>query len=573
MPISVERLTVYDPEGRHPLLHDLSCQIADGQITLLLGKTGAGKTTFLDALAGLTPLHSGAIVYDQRPLWQGKRLDPALQLACGNVFQYPEHQLFAQTVQGEFAYSLRPLKLPRSEQQARTLTALTAMGLPTQMLTEAPLTLSEGQKRRVALASTFATQPTWLFLDEPTAGLDPATSQRLLAYLQAWKQHERGGVVIATHDLDTLLPIADRVIVLHAGRIVASLTPQELCAQPELLRTAEIGVPSTIELFLLLRALDLPLTHVPPSPQQCAESILHGYYKRAEATAALNDPLRGNGSSVPEPVAQLPPPLATPPASDLATGFAQQLDPRAKWLFYILVSLGVFMQQSWVGLLLATLITCATVLIAQVPLRGIVAAAKSFALLIVISMLFSGVRFSPVPGALDLGFIHFALQPASITFMQLYKILLILVLGVVFTVTTSQISMKRALEQFLAGLRRWRVPVETFALATSLILRFIPLIMQESLRFSRITRARGKRNTRPGSVALRDVSALVIPLILAVLRLGSDLALAMEARGYTPNAMRRTSSSDQPLRRVDRQVMVAGLLLLLGLAAIALGVR
>lgn len=219
------------------------------------------------------------------------------------------------------------------------------------------------------------------------------------------------------------------------------------------------------------------------------------------------------------------------------------------------------MQSNWIGLALGSIITLVITIIAHVPMRGIAAITKSLSLLIIISVILSGIRFTDEPGLVNIGFAYFSIQSALSTFTQLYKILLIMTLGLVFTTSTSQVNMKRGLEQFLSILKHIKIPVEAFSLATSLILHFIPIIMKESIRFSRITRARGKRHTKLNTLRLRDTGAFIIPLILSVLRLGSDLSLAMEARGYIHTGIQRTTNSELKFRSIDRWVVILGVLI------------
>jgi energy-coupling factor transport system ATP-binding protein len=555
MPINVEHVTVYAPQQSTLILHDISCQLEQNQITLLLGRTGAGKSTLLDTLSGLIKIDQGKVLYDQASLWEGKHVNAAVQFLLGNVFQYPEQQLFAQTVKREFDYSLQPLKLEKPLIQQRSLAALHEMGLPSSLMQEAPLILSGGQKRRVALACTFSTQPEWLFLDEPTAGLDSETTQKLLAYLSTWKHNTRGGIVIATHDLDTLLPISDSVIVMKQGRLLCHTTSKELYLHPHALLEAEIGIPISIELSMLLSERGISIADGPLSPRQYADRLLQKLrelHSNRETPLPLPVTENNDGASIPSSVEtanQKTTPSRTTNTAD--ERFVYTLDPRSKWLFYLLISIGIIVQNSWPGLLFGSIVCIATVLFTRVASREITPVIKPFVLLIVLSVLLSGIRFGSTTSPWHLGSVYFSIQAALLTLTQLYKILLIMILGVLFPATTSQLKMKRGLERSLSFLHRLRLPVEAFSLGASLMLHFIPVIMKEAQRFSRITQARGKRITKIGAVRLRDVGALIIPLVISVLQLGSDLALAMEARGYALTGLQRTSSYNLKLQKAD----------------------
>ncbi|WP_166244957.1 energy-coupling factor ABC transporter ATP-binding protein, partial [Paenibacillus turpanensis] len=256
MPIKVSGISVsgtaYQGKNR---LDDVSCMLCEGEITLVIGRSGAGKSTLLDVLGGLELPQSGEVVVDGTPLHKGNRLNPKVLHGVSMVFQAPEQQLFAATVQGEFDYSLRYLKLPREEAERRTDAALERFGLPREVKGRSPLTLSGGEKRRVALATVWATQPRWLLLDEPTAALDPHAAQELAQALLAWKRELPGGVVVATHDAELLLPVADRVLLLREGRLAASATPAELGGRPELWAAAGVEPPAQVRLAAQLRAM------------------------------------------------------------------------------------------------------------------------------------------------------------------------------------------------------------------------------------------------------------------------------------------------------------------------------
>lgn len=628
MTIRIDDVTLYhvDREKR-PILQDVSCAMEDGTITLLVGQTGAGKSSLLDVLTGLRQADEGAVWYDEQPLWMGKKLHPEVQARIGVVFQYPEHQLFARTVEKEFAYSLRALKLGKEEVKARTRGALEQMGLPEEMMAQSPLTLSGGQKRRVALGTTFATQPKWLFLDEPTAGLDPQSVQRLVAFLQEWKGQTQGGIVMATHDLDAMFPIADKVIVVDQGRVVAHLSPQELCEQPEILVKARIGLPSSTQIALELSEAGVKVPSGPVSPEEMARAIVEGlsagkvakdadfaidrekaratrsesvdtFGDRTEATHVSSknahfgtdqfaseqavssakviersiEDVDSNDNVIVPPIEEIDSNASVIVSSNellFTTGAEQSekpislvhaLDPRAKWAFYMLFSIGILLQDRWYGLCFAAIITIVAILLSKVTGRELMRVIKPFLYFILFSVLLSGVRFGEanVATQLHIGSVGFNVDPALYTLKQLIKILLVMALGVLLSATTSQLRMKRGLEQSLTALKRFKLPVEAFSLAASLMLRFIPVIMRELERFSRITRARGKSSAKLGALRLRDVNVIVIPLLLSVLQLGEDLSLAMEARGYARFGIKRTASIQLRMNRVDQIALISG---------------
>ncbi|MCY0894481.1 MAG: ATP-binding cassette domain-containing protein [Acidibacillus sp.] len=556
MPIHIKNLTIYERNSSKTILDHLDCTINDQQITLIIGKTGAGKSTFLDAISGLIEIDSGFITYDEQPLWGKHRPSKEIILSTGNVFQSPWQQLFARTVDAEFIYSLKVYHLTKEEIEKRITSTLVQVGLPQTVRNDSTLTLSEGQKRRVALGSTFATEPKWLFLDEPTSGLDSNGAQRIVDYLLEQKKRIKGGIIIVTHDLDTFLPVADQVIVMQDGHIVAQMQPVELCAHPDVLLSADIGYPHYIELIQSLRQFGLPVPLEILSAKDMATWLLmnaigiaHNHHIEEGEKNLIVETQSGSTeiSSLALPEEQL-------------EHLAMRLDPRAKWLIYIMFSFGIFYQSDWIGLIFPALLTTGAVVISRVSYRKIGTVTKPFLFLIGISFLLSGLQFGHQPSLFHVGEVGFNFSNGLVTLLSLSKILLIMILGGLLSATTSPLQVKRSLEQPLSLLPMLRVPVEAFSLATMLIFRFIPIIFRETNRFSKITRARAKHYTKQGTITFTDIVALIIPLLLSVLQLGSDLVLAMESRGYQRIGMERTSSTHLHMKREDYIALCIGLL-------------
>jgi len=534
------------------ILTDINCTFENGTITLVIGKTGSGKTTLLDALAGLTTIKSGTVWFDKQPMWQKKRLIDAVRLKTGYVFQYPEHHLFARTVKNEFDYSLKPFRLPKEAVTARTMSAMHTVNLASDLLVQSPLLLSSGQKRRVSLGSTFATQPEWLFLDEPTSGLDPEAVQTLIAFFKSWKTQTKGGMVIATHDLDAFFPLADKILVMHKGSLLASLTPDELCANADILRQAEVGFPIAVEVAVLFNeqgmsapmgcvsaktmatAITSPTIGTPPREGQLQ------HHQQALTTSDSDD------SSLDE-------------EPQLNNHAIQNLDPRAKWLFYILFSIGIFVQSSWAGLLFASFIAVVIVTIAKVTFADFKKILIPFVAFTVISVGLSGlVMVFKSAHFINIGF---SLVNALTTLQQLLKIFLIMMLGILLPLTTSHMKIKKGLEQSLSWLPGMKHAAEAVALTAALMLRFIPMIMREVTRFSKIVRTRGKSRAKLGNIRIQDLHVVMIPLLLSVFQLADNLSLAMEARGYRKIGGTRTSCIQLRMNRNDTIAILIGVLL------------
>jgi energy-coupling factor transport system permease/ATP-binding protein len=527
MPIEVRELTVYADHGHSKaILKDISCSIPDRSITLIIGKAGSGKTTLLRALAGLPEFAQGQIYYDGLPLKNGRRTDRALLLRSSIAFQFPEHQLFARNLQEEFDYSLKPYRLPFPEKLRKVSRALAVQGLPDSYLSMSPFILSGGQKRRAALATIMAAEAPWLLLDEPSAGLDAKSLNKLKQELVQWK--ETRSIVLVTHDVDTFLPIADRVIIMQDGRIEADLSPSELSANPDVLRIAEVGMTEAMELGEMLRHAGVhPMTTGILSPEQLAASISEAIQGAAslrpsQPEAAKEDDFKAARSGEPE-------------ASDISsTGILYRMDVKLKWLIYMAASLIIVLQKQWIGTTSALFLSIIGVVVLLVPedrLR-LVNMSKPLLTLTALAVALSGIQVSFEQGLEWLDRFGFSIQAAQETLMRLLTLFIITILGLMFTLTTSTSGMKQGLELLLRPLKHIGAPVEMLALAASLVLRFIPMVLEETERFAAIAKARGKRTTRRGRIDIRDIPTFVIPLLVALFQAVEELILAMELKGF-----------------------------------------
>jgi len=596
MPIIAKGIRVTDDQGR-VILRDIDLTIPDRSITLLVGRNGAGKSTLLEALSGLVHLASGYVMYDHEPLWEnGKRLNAAVLRRFGVVFQYPEQQLFASTVRKEFAYSLRYLKLPEEEVARRSAAAMTAMGLPFSLGDESPHTLSGGQKRRLALATTISTGADWMLLDEPTAGLDASGISAFIDFLTA--QRDRGcGLVVATHDLETLLPHADHVIVLANGSPAAELSRAEIWNGRGLRALQEAGMHIPADLWLTDRMSRAGLLTDSRwlSPDEAAEIIAnartagptapckdvqdglacagnhreqhneyhnenrnecrsehHGEYHDERHNNHIEDHYE-NHNEVRDEI------RGENRHAGLAVHHAlQQLDPRAKWLFYMLLSIGILIQSSWIGFSAGALIALAIIVCARVPWRPLLTVTIPLFLFILLSMLISGIK-------VEQG-VQLDLSASERTIFELLKILIVSMFGLSLAAVTSQLVMKHAIEHSLRGLSKFRLPVEAIALGCSLMLRFITLFLHEYRRFGKIVKARAKDRSKRNGIRFRHLHALFIPMIISLLQTASDLTTAMEARGMKSLKMRRTSGIRLQMVRRDWMVVLSGLLVFMMLA-------
>jgi energy-coupling factor transporter ATP-binding protein EcfA2/energy-coupling factor transporter transmembrane protein EcfT len=553
MPIIAERVCVRlgaDGSGGPAIFQDLSCTLQDDAVTVVAGKSGSGKSTLLDVLAGLREPQAGTVRYGDSPLWVRHRLNPDVNRRIGAVFQQPEQQLFAASVRREFRYSLRHLSLAKPDEERRIRAAMETMQLPEELLERSPFLLSVGQQRRVALAAALAAGPAWLFLDEPTAALDPEGVAALTAWLRRLREQYRCGIVIATHDLDALLPLADRVIVLDNGAIAADLTPQELYGQPDILLQAGVGWPSFLELSVLLREAGMPVAADSSAEAMAAsiERLLRGEAVSSRAPGQPDRPHAPGSLLAPRllPAAARPEAAAAERSPDVPFGLGGQpaarawvteLDPRAKWAFLVVVSVAMLLQNRWTGVACSFAAALALVACCRYPLRRFLKMLRAYFVFTAVSVGLSGLQ----PGG---GFPFgswFSAPHALATARPLLRLAPVMMLGLLFGWTTSHFKLKRGLEQSLSWLKRGRAQVEALTFTVSMMFRFIPLLEQLVERFSRIVRARGKSKAKPGSLALRDVHAVLVPFLLSCFQLAEHLSLAAESKGYRVGNPRTSS--------------------------------
>jgi energy-coupling factor transport system ATP-binding protein len=209
----------------------------------------------------------------------------------GLAFQYPEDQIFEQTVFHEVAFGPRHLGLAQDQIMARVLWALGMVGLdPAAMQERLPLTLSGGEMRRVALASVFSLRPEVLILDEPTAGLDPRGRRELLARIRSWHEETGLTLILVSHDLDELARVVERVVFLQQGEIIADGPARQVLSDGELLRTARLQVPQPVALLQALRAADWHVRSDLLLPEQAAAEIARAWHARESALSDTKGP-------------------------------------------------------------------------------------------------------------------------------------------------------------------------------------------------------------------------------------------------------------------------------------------
>ncbi|WP_068775315.1 ATP-binding cassette domain-containing protein [Paenibacillus sp. FJAT-26967] len=307
---------------RLEILDGISFAADRGGITLILGRSGSGKSTLLDVAGGLSVPDQGSVWVGGESLWQHSSASRDIRRKLAMVFQQPEEQLFAATVQREFDYTLKPQRLSAGQADRRIREALQQMGLGPDLLGQSPHELSGGTKRRVALAAVFAAAPEWLLLDEPTAGLDHEAAAVLVRTVREWTHRTGGGALIATHDLDAFLPVADRIVMLSRGRVVHDCTRDELARRPELLRDGGLQLPEALALGSWLRRQGAAVPPGFPAPAQMARAIADALRASAAGSGQGINATTGGAPILPEAAVSGNKPVPNEPAESATAGHA-----------------------------------------------------------------------------------------------------------------------------------------------------------------------------------------------------------------------------------------------------------
>ncbi len=260
--IRTEGLTYVYGEGTpfvKQAITDVNINIEENKLYALIGHTGCGKSTLVQHLNGLVTPTSGKVYLDGEDIWAQPKKIRDVRFKVGLVFQYPEYQLFDETVEKDIAFGPRNLGLDEEEIRSRVEWAADTVGLKRSLLAKSPFDLSGGEKRRAAIAGVLAMKPKILILDEPTAGLDPRGRDRLLDRISAYRRDSGTTVLLVSHSMEDVARIADRVIVMNSGRVVLEGTPSEVYSHSDTLTDIGLGVPSIARIMASLRARGVEL--------------------------------------------------------------------------------------------------------------------------------------------------------------------------------------------------------------------------------------------------------------------------------------------------------------------------
>ena len=257
----------------HKALDNVSFALEPGEFVGIIGHTGSGKSTLMQQMNGLLKPTSGQVLLDGVDIWSDKKLTRQARFRVGLVFQYPEYQLFEETVYRDIAFGPKNMGLGEEEVDRRVREAAGFVGLTEAQLEVSPFDLSGGQKRRVAIAGVIAMEPEVLILDEPTAGLDPVGRAEILGNIEAYRQAKNATIMMVSHSMEDVARLTDRLLVMNGSRLAMDGTPSEVFSRAQELLAMGLNIPQVTQVFLKLKKLGLDVKSVYTMEQAVAEIV------------------------------------------------------------------------------------------------------------------------------------------------------------------------------------------------------------------------------------------------------------------------------------------------------------
>lgn len=260
------------PFERYALDH-VDFSVNPGEFMGIIGHTGSGKSTLIQHLNGLLKPTSGSVLFEGKDIWSDKAFTRQVRFQVGLVFQYPEYQLFEETVYKDIAFGPKNMKLSEEEIDRRVREAAAFVELPEEVMELSPFELSGGQKRRVAIAGVIAMEPKVLILDEPTAGLDPKGREQILRNIRTYHRAKNATVIMVSHSMEEIADSVERLVVVNDSHIAMDGTPREVFARAEELKSMGLAVPQVTDVFRRLRALGLDVDSSVYTIDEAAEAL------------------------------------------------------------------------------------------------------------------------------------------------------------------------------------------------------------------------------------------------------------------------------------------------------------
>lgn len=260
--IKTENLSYVYGEGtpfRKIAVDDVNIEIDEGELVGVIGHTGSGKSTLIQHFNGLLKPSSGNVIIDGEKLWDDKKRLREIRFKVGLVFQYPEYQLFEETVYKDIAFGPKNMGLSDEETDKRIKETARMVGLTEDILEKSPFELSGGQKRRVAIAGVMAMEPKVLILDEPASGLDPKGRDTILGQIREYHQEKKNTVLLVSHSMEDIAKNATKILVMNKAKVFCYDTPVNVFHRSQELEGIGLSVPQITRVFDRLRAMDISI--------------------------------------------------------------------------------------------------------------------------------------------------------------------------------------------------------------------------------------------------------------------------------------------------------------------------
>ena len=253
--LQIENLThIYSKKTvfEHIAIKDINLNIEQGEIVAIIGHTGSGKSTLIQHMNGLFKADSGTVYFNGTDIWENKKNIRNIRFKIGLCFQYPEYQLFEETVYKDIAFGPKNMGLNDEEINKRVINAAKYMEIPKEYLNMSPFDLSGGEKRRVAMAGILAVDPDILVLDEPTAGLDPKGRATLFNLIKNYQQQTGKTIIFVSHSMEDVAKIAQRVVVISKGSVAMQGSVEEIFSRADELLEMGLNIPEITKVFIKL---------------------------------------------------------------------------------------------------------------------------------------------------------------------------------------------------------------------------------------------------------------------------------------------------------------------------------
>lgn len=254
-------------------LDSVSLSIEKGSITGIIGHTGSGKSTLVQLLVGLIKPDEGTIFFNSENIWENPKKPKGVKFNIGLVMQYPEYQLFDETVLADISFAPKNMKLSPAEIDERVKEAAAYTGLGEDLLEKSPFDLSGGQKRRVAIAGVLAMRPQVLVLDEPAAGLDPKGRAEILGGLRSYRDKTGTSIVIVSHSMEDIARYCDDIIVINDGKIKMHNTAEEVFSHSDILSECGLNIPDVTRICTRLKECGMPINSTVLTVEQACKVI------------------------------------------------------------------------------------------------------------------------------------------------------------------------------------------------------------------------------------------------------------------------------------------------------------